>query len=628
MEKLILQGLKEANYKPYHKEGYYLDGRRLIKTKPLNYQKVIIRRGLYLEIMVRQTGEVIVGFDLTHDLMSPMSGLDLIKYLKEGDRVFYRNKPSTYIVTEISKQTISDSLDDLDGISVIGYFQKQGDQKTVSLLKKFPDAPVVKTKDSRRRIYSHAPQLLRKVSTVQDFDDDKGFKLIKLSPTKKIDIASQLFEEITQAFQKRFVSLKIDKNNMIIDKLGYRQYYIEQPELVIGNGKKVKFKELAYQLEGSGIYSRPSVPLSYQLLVDTKVKESWKCKKMESFTYELEEKSKKWGVPLEQAGPEIILDTSNAIQLRMQLKGLQFDPYSLYGVILDENKKEGAVYEAVKKELGGNKDINTQVILLDTINSQNAKYALSQVLLGLYTKAGLQPWVLQKPLHADCYVGYDVSHEEGRHTTGVVQVFGKDGSQIWSKPISSPEAGEKISKKTIENMVLEVLHQYQKRAECLPGHIVFYRDGKGYEDELNYIQDTLNSTGKSIIFDYISIRKECHRRMAYYPSRDEREKENIRFKNPVGSAYLFEQAQAAYLCSTDPYQTVGMAKPLKIIRLTDNLTQEQIVEDIYRLSFMNIHTNRRVRLPAPVYYADLTSTFFNRGYLSNRYPDRPGIGSV
>lgn len=625
LEKLILQGLGEANY-TYKK--YYLDGRRIIQIKPLNYQKITIRRGLHLDVMVKQTGEVIVGFDLTHDFVSPLNGLDLINQneLKQGDRVFYRNKPSTYIVTEISKQKISDPLDDLDGNSIIEYFRKQGEQKIVKFLEKSPNVPIVKTKDNRGRVYSHAPQLLRKVSTTQDLDNN-GFRLIKLPPSKKVVAATELFKEITQIFQKRFFPLDIDMNSTIIEKLGYKRHLIKEPKLLIGKGKFAEFRELTKKLSNFGIYDTISEPLKYRLLIDKRIIDNWKKKAADNFIYRLEEQSQKWGVILSQADSEIILDTSNVMQLRMQLKQLEFDPSCLYGVVLDETKKDGKSYEPIKQELGGNKDIHTQVILLNTIK-KSAQHALDQILLGLYTKAGIQPWVLQQPLHADCYVGYDVSYDQGKHATGIVQVFGRDGSQIWSNPISSSEAGEKVSKKTIENMILEVLHQYEKKAGHLPKHIVFYRDGKGYEDELNYIREVLHSIGKPIIFDYISIRKECHRRMAYFPTSEERKRENILFKNPVGSAYISEKEQVAYLCSTDPYYSIGMAKPLKIMRLTENLTLEQIVEDVYHLSFMNIHTSRKVRLPAPVYYADLTSTFFNRGYLSNRHPERPGIGSV
>jgi argonaute-like protein implicated in RNA metabolism and viral defense len=113
--------------------------------------------------------------------------------------------------------------------------------------------------------------------------------------------------------------------------------------------------------------------------------------------------------------------------------------------------------------------------------------------------------------------------------------------------------------------------------------------------------------------------KECGRRMAYF---DDIKKKYV---NVPGIAYLDDNAQKVYLCSTDPYEKVGMSKPIKIEKKIGEMTLEQIVEDIYHLSFMNIHTDRKVHLPVTTNYADKSSTFFSRGYLSSQ---KKGIGFV
>jgi argonaute-like protein implicated in RNA metabolism and viral defense len=61
-----------------------------------------------------------------------------------------------------------------------------------------------------------------------------------------------------------------------------------------------------------------------------------------------------------------------------------------------------------------------------------------------------------------------------------------------------------------------------------------------------------------------------------------------------------------------------MAKPIKVVQRTELLSYEQIMSDIYMLSFMHIHSMLKTRLPISIHYADLSSTFYNRGLLHPR----------
>ncbi len=74
----------------------------------------------------------------------------------------------------------------------------------------------------------------------------------------------------------------------------------------------------------------------------------------------------------------------------------------------------------------------------------------------------------------------------------------------------------------------------------------------------------------------------------------------------------------ALLCATDPRENIGMAQPIKIIQQTSNLPFNQMIEDIYRLSFMHIHALNKMRLPATIHYADLSSTAYQRGQVTAR----------
>lgn len=80
----------------------------------------------------------------------------------------------------------------------------------------------------------------------------------------------------------------------------------------------------------------------------------------------------------------------------------------------------------------------------------------------------------------------------------------------------------------------------------------------------------------------------------------------------------YSRGREAFLCATDPRENIGMAQPIKISHLTNSLTLNQIVEDTYRLSFMHIHALNKMRLPATIHYADLSSTAYQRGQIAPR----------
>ncbi|MFS8515043.1 MAG: stem cell self-renewal protein Piwi domain-containing protein, partial [Planifilum fulgidum] len=118
----------------------------------------------------------------------------------------------------------------------------------------------------------------------------------------------------------------------------------------------------------------------------------------------------------------------------MELKRLENDLKCLT-VIITSKKKSKDYYQIVKQELGGRLALATQVITTETIQAtndpkvkKNAKeYIYMNILLQIYAKSGIQPWLLSEELHSDCFIGLDKSREEGKHAAGLVQVVGKDG---------------------------------------------------------------------------------------------------------------------------------------------------------------------------------------------------------
>ena len=109
-----------------------------------------------------------------------------------------------------------------------------------------------------------------------------------------------------------------------------------------------------------------------------------------------------------------------------------------------------------------------------------------------------------------------------------------------------------------------------------------------------------------IEFDYIEITKNINRRIATISKGQE-------WKTIMGRCYYKDNL--AFICTTKPYEGMGMAQPIRIRRVFGSLDIEKIVEDVYKLTFMHIGSLNKIRLPITTYYADLSSTYGNRGLI-------------
>jgi argonaute-like protein implicated in RNA metabolism and viral defense len=273
-------------------------------------------------------------------------------------------------------------------------------------------------------------------------------------------------------------------------------------------------------------------------------------------------------------------------------------------VITSEAASENA-YTQIKREFGGKQDITTQFVIFDDalLDTTKAHYTYLNILLGIYVKSGLQPWILNEAMHSDCYVGLDVSHENKRHASGIIQIVGKDGRLLKQKSMSDNEAGEIISWETMKDIIMETVHAYKTTYGEVPAHITFHRDGLCRED-LDQMQHLLSSM--NIRFDYVEIIKNTNRRMATHA--------NKQWYTEQGLAYI--KANSGYLCATSPKEFVGMAQPIKVVQKTTEKPFNEIIEDVYHLSFMHVHSMLKTRLPITIHYADLSSTFHNRGMIN------------
>ena len=269
-------------------------------------------------------------------------------------------------------------------------------------------------------------------------------------------------------------------------------------------------------------------------------------------------------------------------------------------ILSEENLSK--YYNIIKKTFSGGNEIPTQCIGFDTLsyNEKNKDSIFLNILLGIYAKSGIQPWILKEKLNSDCFIGLDVSRENKVNKAGVIQVVGKDGKVLKTKVISASQSGEKIKLETLKEIVFEAVGSYENAYGCRPKHITFHRDGISRE-ELENLKNTMNNLG--IEFDYIEITKGINRRIATIS-------DDKQWKTVMGRCYYKDDS--AFICTTKPYEGMGMAQPIRIRRVFGSLDIEKIVEDAYKLTFMHVGAINKIRLPITTYYADLSSTYGNR----------------
>lgn len=597
LERLILKEIQDSvdtnNYK-------LIKGDIYIK-KPVYYEKGIkIERYFKIDINIEKNGDIIIGFDSKHTF-EYINTLDFEinnKNISVGDRVkdyFYN---SSYEYVGEATFTISEKNDYL-GCSIVDYYRNKNQGYIVDKLSKDMKAVLVKSKNN---VFPYIASRLKKVCRFENLPQNvlKDFNnRVKQKTNEKMQF---MVDEVI-AIVKNSEHVVVEKKNMMCDNIGYKVKDLPNPDLLFGNRRVQKYP--LYGLENFGTYENKEINIKY-FIDPTLIKDDVQFKKVKGFCKELEEFSNKIGVKLNRISindkvkfGEIKIDNEDIFSYELKSIAAKYDETTI--VILNEEHLN-KYYNIIKKTFGVGNEVATQCISYNTLNynEKNKNSVFLNILLGIYAKSGIQPWILKEGLNSDCFIGLDVSRENKVNKAGIVQVVGKDGRVLKTKVISASQSGEKIKLETLKEIVFEAVGSYEAEYGIKPKHITFHRDGISRE-ELENLKVTMSNLG--IEFDYIEITKGINRRIATIS--DDR-----KWKTILGRGYYKENY--AFICTTKPYEGIGMSQPLRIKRVFGSLDIGKIVDDAYKLTFMHIGAINKIRLPITTYYADLSSTYGNR----------------
>ena len=603
LERMLLQEIRQSSDKSKYEIINNEKNCVYIKQALLNKDNIILKRKINFDVNIKEDENIIVGFDLSHSYDYINTLAEELNVVKPGDKVKDYYNHIVYEFVSVADFSISD-VNEYMQCSIIDYYKNKNQFYIVDKLN--PKTKAVLVLAQNKNIFPYIPNRLKRVCDYGNLPSKvlrQCNEFTKLNANKKMQLSIDLIMDIL----KNSKYIKFCKKNMLIESLGYEKHSLMKPQFIFGNDKR--HNNILYGLPENGSYENREINIRY--FIDPNIlKDKFKYDKMINFSCNLEQFSNKMGVILNREKSNVnfkSINIDNKDKFECDIRKIAYNYKNPVVVIMDDENCE-KYYLSIKKIFGKKHNIATQFVTFSTLNynEKNKNAILLNILLGIYGKSGIQPWILDKPLTSDCYIGLDVSRENKINTAGIIQIVGKDGRILKSKTIVAPQRGEKINTQTIKEIFYEAVTSYEKIYEEPLKHLVIHRDGITRE-ELEVLKET--SRNLDIKFDYIEITKNINRRMATFKV-DEK-----LWKTQMGVYY--SKDNFAYMITTNPYGKIGMAKPLRIRRVYGNQPMENIVEDVYKLSFMHIGSILKSRLPVTTHYADLSSIYGIRELMPN-----------
>jgi argonaute-like protein implicated in RNA metabolism and viral defense len=243
----------------------------------------------------------------------------------------------------------------------------------------------------------------------------------------------------------------------------------------------------------------------------------------------------------------------------------------------------------------------TQRVINERYQARGGRYQnlLLNVCAGLLGKMSGRPWVLNKKLSADFYVGLDVG---GDKNARVACYTFFDGYGNYVREEWRPQRAEEINPQELRRTVVNALSTYGNQVSS----VVFHRDGQFTDGELrgmDAIKSELLSNG-SMTSDgkitCVNVKKTVPFRL--YDSQGKQQSEC-----KIGSYLILDDHNGIIANSGAPLLRQGMARPILVETVLpyDNTDIKTALEDVYYLSFMHWGSiMTKMKLPATLRYAD------------------------
>ena len=283
-----------------------------------------------------------------------------------------------------------------------------------------------------------------------------------------------------------------------------------------------------------------------------------------------------------ERSPSAIREAVETLQEKAQ-------PHVLIAVLPDPESATDDLYAALKQSASQH-SLPSQVILEDTLNNE---YAVANVALGVVSKMGGIPFLLDEPLpYADRVVGLDIARKEKERTRGTMSVaasthhFGADGRL---RHYATEEV--RVEGETLPPDVLRTLFPKEDYAGK---RILVHRDGPFRGPEA----DTLNALGKEIgaSFSLVEVVKQGASRLYEYKDGN--------VEQISKGVFLKLSDEAAYVASSPPPFDQSTSQPLQVRVKDGDLSIEEAIHSVLSFTLMHYGSVQPPRLPVTLHYSD------------------------
>ena len=223
-----------------------------------------------------------------------------------------------------------------------------------------------------------------------------------------------------------------------------------------------------------------------------------------------------------------------------------------------------------------------------------SKYYLHNIILGILGKTGGIPWIVKDmPGNVDCFVGLDVATiAKGIHYPACSVVFDKYGRLLGFYKPTTPQQGEKITTRILQDIFDQVIFSYEDRFGEMPKNVVIHRDGFSNEND-DWYRNYFGA--KDIEYSIIEVRKNVSSKLILLQD------DNV--MNPT-MGYCVYNNNKGYLVTTDMKNKKGSPNPILVEKKCGDVSMAHILTQILYLSQLHVGSTHKMRLPITTGYAD------------------------
>lgn len=265
------------------------------------------------------------------------------------------------------------------------------------------------------------------------------------------------------------------------------------------------------------------------------------------------------------------------------------------------------VYNIVKSK----SSVPVKCFSTDTLLSQRQHLSNYMRLntLAMLVEFGTRPWGLASNLHHDLQLGASIAFQRQGSLVGFSTSLGQNGLDLSFQHYRLPSKIDHVRREAIpgalvERHVVQQLERFYKQYDRLPYHLLWQREGRTYEDEIEGIQRGIeqviakHENTNRPNWTVVNILKSSAAPIRLFSEHVGAEQ----LRSPLSGTYFIQQDHKGYLITAgDPFITQGTPNPLGVEVVYQSVPGttriETVLQDIFWQTQLNWNApTREMRL--------------------------------